>query len=113
MVDGARGRASPLRDDTNASIIIIRNQRVAGGEIQALGPANYSGVIITQAISLTGIEGAGIDGAGFSITINAGPNDAINLSHLTVDGLTTASVGITLNSGGSLTISRCGRVARM
>jgi hypothetical protein len=84
-------------------------QTSANGEIQALDPANYSGVTITKSISISGVEGAGIDRAGgpIAITINAGPNDAINLSHLTVDGLGIAQNGIVLNSGGSLTITHC------
>jgi Right handed beta helix region len=84
-------------------------QTSANGEIQALDPANYSGVTITKSISISGVEGAGIGRgtAGDAITINAGPNDAINLSHLTVDGLGIAQNGIVLNSGGSLTITDC------
>jgi hypothetical protein len=92
-------------------------QTSPGGEIKALDPAHYGGVTITNSISITGVEGAGIDldtatdattavktGA---ITINAGADDTINLSHLTLDGLKTARGGIVLNSGGSLTISHC------
>jgi hypothetical protein len=83
-------------------------QTSADGEIQVLGPANYGGVIITKSISITGVEGAGIDrSADDAITINAGPNDAINLSHLILDGLGIAQNGIVLNSGGSLTITHC------
>jgi hypothetical protein len=84
-------------------------QTNAGGEIKALDPANYGGATISKSISLTGVDGAGIDRAGgpVAITINAGPNDTINLSHLTLDGLKTAQNGILLNSGGSLTISYC------
>jgi hypothetical protein len=44
---------------------------------------------------------------GDAITINAGPNDAINLSHLILDGLGIAQNGIVLNSGASLTITIC------
>jgi Right handed beta helix region len=85
------------------------DQTNPGGEVKVLDPANYGGVTITKSISLTGIDGAGIDRAGgpIAITINAGPNDAINLSHLTVDGLGIASEGVQLNSGGSLTITDC------
>ncbi len=73
-----------------------------------LDPANYGSMIITQSISITGIEGAGINRkAGDAVTINAGPNDVVNLSHLTLDGLKLANTGILLNSGGSLTISDC------
>jgi hypothetical protein len=84
-------------------------QTSPGGEIKALDPAHYGGVTITNSISITGIEGAGIDldTATDAITINAGADDTINLSHLTLDGLKTARSGIVLNSGGLLTISHC------
>jgi hypothetical protein len=85
-------------------------QTSPGGEIKALDPAPYGPVTITNSISITGVEGASINRAsGDHITINAGPNDTINLSHLTLDGFRIASLskGIVLNSGGSLTISHC------
>jgi hypothetical protein len=85
-------------------------QTKPGGEIKALGPANYSGVTINKSISITGVEGAGIFqpiAGSNAITINAGPNDIINLSHLTLDGFKTANRGIELNSGGSLSVSHC------
>ena len=70
---------------------------------------HYGRVTITHSISITGVEGAGIfrTSAVDAITINAGPNDTINLCHLTLDGFKTASNGIVLNSGGSLTIAHC------
>ncbi len=77
-------------------------------EIKALDPADYGGVTITKSISLTGVDGAGINRAsGDHITVNAGPNDTINLSRLILDGFKTAGNGIVLNSGGSLTITHC------
>jgi hypothetical protein len=83
-------------------------QTSPGGEIKALDPADYGAVTITKSISLTGVEGAGINSAsGDHITINAGPDDTINLSHLTLDGFKTAGNGIALNSGGPLTITHC------
>ena len=84
-------------------------QTSANGEIKALDPANYGGVTIAKSISITGVEGAGIDRAGgpVAITITAGANDVVNLSRLTLDGLKIAQTGILLNSGGSLTIAHC------
>jgi hypothetical protein len=84
-------------------------QTSPGGEIKALDPAPYGPMTITNSISITGVEGAGIfrTSAVDAITINAGPNDTINLSHLTLDGFKTAINGIVLNSGGSLTIAHC------
>jgi hypothetical protein len=84
-------------------------QTSPGGEIKALDPAQYGKVTITKSVSITGVEGAGgsLAGATDAITINAGPNDAINLSHLILDGFKTAAFGIVLTSGGSLTIAHC------
>ncbi len=83
-------------------------QTSPGGEIKALDPADYGGLTITNSISITGIDGAGIGGGtANAITINAEPNDTINLSHLTVDGLKTAQCGIILHTGGQLTVSLC------
>jgi hypothetical protein len=84
------------------------SQTSPGGEIKALDSAGYGHITITHSISITGVEGAGIDQrSGDNITINAGPNDTVNLSRLTLDGVQTAVTGIRLNSGGSLTITNC------
>jgi hypothetical protein len=57
-------------------------QTSPGGEIKALDPAPYGPMTITNSISITGVEGAGIfrTSAVDAITINAGPNDTINFS---------------------------------
>src|SRR3954452_17098066 len=55
-------------------------QTSPGGEIKAREPADYGPVTITQSISITGVDGAGINTpSGDDITINAGPNDTVNL----------------------------------
>jgi len=78
------------------------------GEIKALGPADYGSVTITKSVNITGVEGAGIDNhAGNAITINAGPNDTVSLSHLILEGFNTAMRGVMLNSGGSLIMTDC------
>ena len=83
-------------------------QTSPGGEIKALDPADYGPITITHSISITGVDGAGVNTpSGDDITINAGPNDTVNLSRLTLDGVQTAVTGIRLNSGGSLTIANC------
>jgi len=81
-----------------------------GGEIRALDLADYGGVTIIKSISLAGVEGAGIfqtHAGSNAITINTGPNDAINLRRLTLDGFKTTRNGILLSSGGSLTNTHC------
>lgn len=93
--------AAPCR-----SFQFAMDQTSPGGEITALDPADYGPMIITKSISITGVEGAGIFPLS-AITINAGANDTINLSHLILDGFKQAQNGIVLNSGGSLTISHC------
>ncbi len=73
-----------------------------------LDPANYSPVTITKAISITGVEGAGINAsAGVkALTIKAGPKDIINITNLIIDGLNTGMTGIELDSFGSFTVTR-------
>jgi hypothetical protein len=80
-----------------------------GGEIKARDPAGYGPVTITKSISITGVEGAGIfqTANANAITINAGPSDSINLSQLILDGFESATNGVVLNSGGSLTTTDC------
>jgi hypothetical protein len=79
------------------------------GEVKALDPAEYGPMTITQSVSITGVEGASINFASpsDSITINAGPNDAVNLSHLVIDGTMGSGNKVNLNSGGSLTVTHC------
>jgi hypothetical protein len=77
-----------------------------GGEIVVLDPAGYGALTITKAISIQGHgwgELAGSNGA-TAITINAGPNDLINLRGLVVEGFGSGLDGIHLTSGGSLNV---------
>lgn len=83
------------------------DQTNPGGVVKVLDVANYGAMAITKSISITGIEGAGIDSLGDAIDINAGANDTINLSYLIIDGLRAAVDGVRFNSGGSLTITHC------
>jgi hypothetical protein len=86
------------------------SQTKSFGEVKALDPAGYGRVTITQSVSITGVPGASINAAvsgSDDITINAGPNDVINLSHLNLDGGITTRNGIVFNSGASLTIDHC------
>lgn len=91
---------------------VHQNIVAAGGEIDVLDPADYGPVKITKALSIVN------DGAGTArvqqpaanqnaITINAGTSDSVILRGLSIDGVGTGGYGITLNSGGSLTIVNC------
>jgi hypothetical protein len=89
-------------------------QTAPSGEVKALDPAEYGPMNITQSVSITGVEGASIvpDSNGNVIEIAAGPDDAVNLSHLILDAgipLVNLNVGraIRLDSGGSLTVTHC------
>jgi hypothetical protein len=77
-----------------------------GGEIQSLDSADYGYVTINQAVTLLGAHGAtGVLAANVSgITINAGPNDVINLKGLDIDGEGSGGSGIQFNSGSTLNI---------
>ena len=84
-------------------------QTNAGGEIKALNPADYGPVIITKAISLTGVDGAGINSTpsgGTAIIVSAGAGDVV-LKDLVLDGAGTAANGINLSSAASLTVTNC------
>ena len=78
---------------------------VAGGEIFVLDSANYGGVTVNKAVSITS-EGAvaGVSGAG--ITIAAGAGDVINLRGLDIDGGGSGGIGIQFSSGQSLNIQK-------
>jgi hypothetical protein len=79
---------------------------VAGGEIYALNSANYGSVTINRAVSIsgghgtTGVLAASVNG----VTINAGPNDIVNLRGLDIDGAGSGTNGVQFNSGASLNI---------
>jgi len=96
-------QSSPCR-----SFAYALTQTLPGGEIKALDPDGYGPVNITQAVSLIGVEGAGINRtSGTHITINAGPSDAVTIANLILDGGGAATNGIFFITGGSLTIKNC------
>lgn len=85
-------------------------QTSAKGEIKVLDPAFYGTLTITKSITIMGVEGASAgrnNAACDGITVNAGPDDAVNIDRLTIDGFKSATNGIVLNSGGSLRITHC------
>ena len=86
------------------------NATSAGGEVDALDPAGYGPITITQAIT---IEGQGWSyiappPGGNGITINAvSGNVSIHGVSLNGAGITGGTNGIVFNSGDSLTVTDC------
>jgi hypothetical protein len=88
------------------------NATAAGGEVDALDPADYGPFIISHAITIAG-EGwsyvappATGPGNPTAITINAGAGDTIKIRGVLLDGFDVpASIGIVFNSGGRLEIT--------
>lgn len=81
---------------------------LTGGEVKALDPANYGTMTIVRAVTITGVDGASIirTTAGSAIVINAGPNDDVYISNVTIDGYNRAATfGLVLNTGRSLTVT--------
>jgi hypothetical protein len=82
-----------------------------GGEVTAIDSAGFGPINIFQAVTITSPDGveAGIVpvSGGDAIDINAGPNDAVVLRGLTLDGTGGGNNGVIFNSGGSLTITNC------
>ena len=84
------------------------NQTAAGGEVKALDPADYSPVTIAKSISITGVEGAGIDtngGAGITITSTHGTVSIANLLIQNVSGSGITGIAGPLNV--NLNITHC------
>ncbi|MFI4987949.1 MAG: right-handed parallel beta-helix repeat-containing protein [Alphaproteobacteria bacterium] len=73
------------------------SKTAAGGEISVLDPGGFGAVTITKAISLTndGVGEAGVLASNTTgITVNAGPNDVVNLRGLVIDGAPAATPGL-------------------
>jgi hypothetical protein len=80
----------------------------AGGEIKALNPGEYGGVLINKSITITGVEGASINKpSGYGIYVNAGASDVVNVSNLIFDGAKATNYGLLLKTVGSLTVTNC------
>jgi hypothetical protein len=97
--------ASPCRTFQYAA-----NQTAPSGEVKALDPANYFSVTITKSISLTGVEGAGIDAnGGTAITINSA-GSTISLANLLIQNQSVSnprSTGIGGGGAALLTVKQC------
>src|SRR6516162_9592864 len=83
----------------------------AGGEVTAIDSAGFGPILITKAVAITspnGVEaGIVLVSGGNSITINAGPFDAITLSGLVIDGAGVGTNGILFSDGGYLIMQDC------
>ena len=88
--------ASPCKSAQHAHDVVA-----AGGEVRMLDPGSYGLLTITKAISILGDGHGGIaaQSGNTAITINAGPNDKINLRGLVIEGFGTGSIAIRFNSG--------------
>jgi serine protease len=80
-----------------------------GGIIRVLSSGDFGQVTINKPVTLEaqGVVGGIQVGSGTAITISAGPNDKVVLRGLTLDGLGTASNGISFTAGGSLYVENC------
>jgi hypothetical protein len=80
----------------------------ANGEISVLDTAGYGSLTITKAISIVnpgGVEaGISVTSGGTAVTVNAGPNDVVNLRGLIIDGGGIGATGIAFAGGKSLTV---------
>jgi hypothetical protein len=85
------------------------NVVAANGEIDVLDPAGYGPVIINKAVSIQGHDFSGmtVPSGGDGITINAGPDDTVNLRGLIIEGAGSGQTGIRFNSGAFLSVQNC------
>src|SRR5215471_18933256 len=97
---------SPCRNFQQAVTVVD-----AGGEVTAIDSAGFGPITISKAVTITSPDGveAGVvpTAGGNAITINAGPNDAIVLHGLTLNGSGIIANGVVFNSGRSLTVDGC------
>jgi hypothetical protein len=106
-VAGCAAATNPCR-----TLQYAHNNLSPGGQIYVLDPSGYGGVTITKPISIIndGVGDVIVETAGAgqtTITINAGPNDAVNLRGLLIEGNGGSPIGIQFNSGQSLSIENC------
>jgi hypothetical protein len=97
---------SPCKTFQNAVSVVA-----AGGEVTAIDSAGFGPVIIRHAVTVTSPEGveAGIAAAAGNdaILVEAGSNDTVVLSGLTLEGAGSASNGIDFVSGAKLEVFNC------
>jgi hypothetical protein len=80
-----------------------------GGEISVLDSGSFGAVMITKSISIVaeGSEGGLLAASANGIIVNAGPDDAVNLRGLIIEGIGTGFNGIRFLAGGRLHVSDC------
>jgi hypothetical protein len=87
------------------------NATSLGGEVDALDPAGYGPIIISQAVTIEGQGWSYIAPPpnGNAITITAGSSDNIKIHGVSLNGVGIGggTNGIVFNSGGSLTVTDC------
>jgi parallel beta helix pectate lyase-like protein len=89
------------------------SKTAAGGEIDALDPADYGAVAITKAITIDGgggqVASVLVSGGGNGILVQAGANDVVTLRNLRINGGTGAGGlnGIRYLSGAALHVQEC------
>jgi hypothetical protein len=67
-----------------------RGQGARSRRLFSLDPADYSPVTINKSITITGVQGAGIDtNGGTAVTITGAANVSILLDHLTIKNVTS------------------------
>jgi Right handed beta helix region len=87
------------------------NAVLAGGEITAIDSAGFGAIVINKAVTIT--SPAGVEASiapianSTAIEIDAGPNDAVAIRGLTLEGAATGRSGVIFNSGGALEIQNC------
>src|SRR5262249_28489856 len=95
---------------TNAPCLTLQGaltKTAAGGEIFALGSANYGTVVISKSVSIMagdGVVGVLAPNGGTGIVISAGTNDGVTLQGFEIDGTGSGANGILFNSGAALNL---------
>ena len=119
LAQNTRSFVSPTGSDSNPCTLSLpcrgfqaaHDATNAGGEVAVLGTAGYGTLTINKAISIVnpGAFEAGVlvPSGGVGITINAGPNDAVSLRGLTIEGGGVGGQGIQFNTGKLLAVDDC------
>jgi hypothetical protein len=94
--------ATPCRSPQRAV-----NQTVAGGEVKALDPADYFPVTINKSITVTGVQGAGIDTNGGTAVSVTAFSITVHLDHLIINNVSGSGGTAISGTGISLEVTHC------